>query len=372
MAAGSSPRSLQSAHTVTDFYEIDFLPVASNRSGDAITLRYRIDGRASIHVVDGGFQSTGESVVQHINRYYDNPYFIDHVVATHPDGDHAGGLRTVIESFEIGTLWLYRPWLYAEALLPYFPRFRSLDGLARRLREIYPNISALEEIALERGIFMREPRQGAMIGAFNVTSPDIGNYLYQVIESEKTPESNGLAQARARSDLFAGLAGVVNAVRTAWGVEVFSPEETSAENEMSVVQYARLCGDPILLTGDAGRLSLGHTFQYLTVNEVEVPRLTVFQIPHHGSRRNLSSEILDGLLGPRRAQPGMELTGLAVVSALIGDPDHPRKAVIRGCIHRGFKVLTTGANTVCVHNGGPARGWAIAPGAEYPPDQENA
>ena len=42
-------------------------------------------------------------------------------------------------------------------------------------------------------------------------------------------------------------------MKSLWGNEVFSEEETSAENEMSVVQYAKLCGKKILLTGDAGR-----------------------------------------------------------------------------------------------------------------------
>jgi hypothetical protein len=39
-------------------------------------------------------------------------------------------------------------------------------------------------------------------------------------------------------------------VKAAWGVETFSPEETSAENEMSVVQYALLSGKRMLLTAN--------------------------------------------------------------------------------------------------------------------------
>ena len=44
---------------MTDFFEIDFLNVESKKSGDAIPLRYSIDGATRINVTDGGFQATG-------------------------------------------------------------------------------------------------------------------------------------------------------------------------------------------------------------------------------------------------------------------------------------------------------------------------
>jgi hypothetical protein len=38
---------------VADFIELDFLGVETDRSGDAITLRYSVNGKTSVHVVDG-------------------------------------------------------------------------------------------------------------------------------------------------------------------------------------------------------------------------------------------------------------------------------------------------------------------------------
>lgn len=46
------------------------------------------------------------------------------------------------------------------------------------------------------------------------------------------------------------------------GEEVFSTGETSAENEMSVIQYANICGQRIMLTGDAGREALTEAADY--------------------------------------------------------------------------------------------------------------
>jgi hypothetical protein len=44
-------------------YEVDFLAVGEGeRSGDAIALRYGIDGDYTIHVVDGGDEAAGRAL----------------------------------------------------------------------------------------------------------------------------------------------------------------------------------------------------------------------------------------------------------------------------------------------------------------------
>lgn len=178
-----------------DFFEIDFLDVESDKSGDAITMRYEVSGRTLIHVVDGGFQDSGDSVVAHVRKYYGAPKRLDHVVATHPDGDHAGGLRKVLEEFEVGALWMLRPWLYAAELVGRFETVVSVESLRKRLKEIYPNIAALEEIALRKNIPILEPFQGASIGAFRVLAPTRARYLDLVVASENTPEAAAEAQS---------------------------------------------------------------------------------------------------------------------------------------------------------------------------------
>lgn len=172
-----------------DYFEIDFLDVGSTKSGDAIPIRYCLNDVIRIHLVDGGYQETGKTVAEKINLYYNSPHRIDSVVVTHPDGDHAGGLRTVLEEFEIGELWMLRPWLYAEHLLDRFQRFTSAENLQKRLREIYPNIAALEEIAEDKNIPILAPFQGSVVGSFSVMAPTPKRYLDLIVESERTPES---------------------------------------------------------------------------------------------------------------------------------------------------------------------------------------
>ena len=362
---------------MSDFFEIDFLDVESNKSGDAIPLRYQKDGISYVHVVDGGFQDTGQNVVDHIKKYYGNQTYIDHAVASHPDGDHAGGLRTVLETFEVGRLWMLRPWVYADEIIHRFSRYSSVENLKKRLREIYPNIAALEEIAGERDIPIYDPFQGEMIGAFCVLAPTKQRYLDLVVQSERTPESAEEARAAAAEGFTAllGRAAVkaVSLLKAAWGVEVFSPEETSAENEMSVVQYANLCEERIVLTADAGRAGLAEAADYAPYVGLALPGVDRFQVPHHGSRRNVSTEVLDRWLGPRLpAKPKSgEETFTAIISSAKKDEDHPRKAVVRACIHRGAKVITTEGTSIRTGHNAPHReGWTAVTPVEYPEEQE--
>lgn len=360
---------------MSDFFEIDFLNVESSKSGDAIALRYQLNGITTIHVVDGGFQNTGEKLAEHIKQYYGNPDCIDRVVVSHPDGDHAGGLRTVLEEFTIGELWMLRPWLYADEMIDRFTRFSSVENLKRRLRDIYPNIAAIEEIAEKNSIPIHAPFQGERIGAFTVMAPSKARYLDLVVDSERTPESIREEQERQISALlFREISSAMrNILKAVWGQEIFSSEDTTAENEMSIVQYANLCGKRVLLTADAGRSALMEAANYSPRVRLNLPGIDRFQIPHHGSRRNVSSEVLDCWLGPRlrsKTEEGKEIF-TAVVSAARDDKDHPRKAVVRACIHRGGMVVSTeGADLRTSHNAPQRQGWFAATPLSYPEEQE--
>jgi beta-lactamase superfamily II metal-dependent hydrolase len=81
-------------------YEIDFLPVGDGSSGgDAIALRYgNLHGSRSeqmIIVIDGGYSTTGQKLVEHVQQFYHAEY-VDLIISTHPDQDHIGGLEVVL------------------------------------------------------------------------------------------------------------------------------------------------------------------------------------------------------------------------------------------------------------------------------------
>ena len=362
---------------MADFFEIDFLKVDSNKSGDAIPLRHQIAGHTRIHVTDGGFQDTGDSVIEHINKYYGNPSYIDAVIVSHPDGDHAGGLRKLFDEYEIGELWMLRPWLYANELIDRFSRFTSVDNLKKRLKELYPNLVVLEELAEDNDVPIYEPFQGAFIGNFRVMAPTKSRYLDCIVESEKTPEPTKQAQEslarEVRQLLGTFVEGAIALVRSLWGEETFPADDTSAENNMSVIQYAYLCNNKILLTADAGRAAISEAADYAPYIGLTLPGIDRIQVPHHGSRHNVSTELLDRWLGQRldsKPESGEEHF-TAIVSSAKNDKDHPRKSVIRAFIHRGAKVITTEGRSIQTHCNAPNRiGWGPVEAIPYPDEQE--
>lgn len=361
---------------MADFFEIDFLDVETDSSGDAIALRYEIAGQQTVHLVDGGYQVTGPKIVEHINQYYGTNR-IDHLVVTHCDQDHTGGLAHVLETMEVGTLWMLRPWLYAEELLPRFATYNDASRLRSRLRSIYAKLVALEDVAVANGIPIRDPFQGAAIGAFTVLAPSRARYLDLIVDSDRTPESVEEAAAtdtdRRYWQLKELLKKAVNLVASVWNHELFSNEETSAENEMSVVQTAFLSGKRVVLTGDAGRGALSEAADYAPLAGLQLPGVHKIQIPHHGSRRNVSTALLDRWLGerlPAQVAAGQE-TFTAVVSSAKADEKHPRKAVVRAFMHRGARVIATESRTICSFGGEPPdRGWGSVAGEPYPTTQE--
>ncbi|MDK2972240.1 MAG: hypothetical protein PWP23_1995 [Candidatus Sumerlaeota bacterium] len=358
---------------MADFFEIDFLGVESKKSGDAIPIRYQIGGKTRIHVTDGGFQETGDKLVKHIKEYYNAPCRIDAVIVSHPDGDHAGGLRKLFDDFEIGELWMLRPWIYADELIGRFSRFTSTDNLIKRLKEIYPNLAALEALANDYGVPIFEPFQGATIGNFTVMAPTKPRYLDLVVESEKTPEAAKEAPPSPVRAIGVLAEKIINLIHATWGQETFPSDDTSAENNMSVIQYANLCGQRILLTADAGRAALDEAADYAPCVGLILPGIDRIQVPHHGSRHNVSTEILDRWLGPRlTTRPTTDETPKfwAVVSAAQADNKHPRKSVVRAFFHRGGKVITTEGMSKCFRYNEPDRGWIPADPVPYPEEEE--
>jgi beta-lactamase superfamily II metal-dependent hydrolase len=350
---------------------LDFLDVEAKSSGDAICVRYELNGQSFIHVVDGGYQSTGQTVVDFINKYYGNPERIDHVVATHNDGDHAGGLQTVLEEFDIGALWMLRPWIYAKELLPRFKRFTTVDGLEKALREAYPNLVALEDIANRRRVPIYEAFQGTNIGAFHVMTPSRSRFLDLVVSSDKTPEEKTLLEA-AHDAVVRVMKEAAAFVKAAWGDEYFPGGDTSNENEMSVVQYAYLNSKKILLTGDTGRSGLQEIIDYAPKVGLILPGIDYFQVPHHGGRHNVTTELLDKLLGERKSARGGDTAFFSAVSAAKADDDHPRKSVVRAMHHRGGYIVSTEGSNKRLSRNAPARAdYNFVETLPYPEEQED-
>ncbi len=346
-------------------YEIDFLPVGTNASsGDAIAVRYGDNSNGyTIHIVDGGYADTAPGLINHVRTEY-NSESVANVTLTHADGDHAAGLVEVMETLDIGALWMNRPWLYANDIIEHFHGNWTVDGLVCHLREKYPTLVELESIAERRNIPVCEAFQGTQIGAFTVLSPSRKRYLDLLPDFNKTPERKTTADS---SGFFGRVVEVAKAaarwIAESWTGETLSenPDPTTASNESSLVQMAVIDGRQLVLTGDVGPVGLHEAAAYAeTVYGPLAP--SFFQVPHHGSRRNVTPSSLNRWLGPIRPE-GADSVGSAYCSAARLDEDHPRKKVVNAFTRRGYKVYITKGKHIYHHQGSTRSGSPIRPEA---------
>jgi len=357
-------------------YEIDFLPVGNgDKSGDAIAVRYGTPGKYTVMVYDGGTKESGAKLVEHIKKYYKTDY-VDHVVSSHPDADHASGLSVVLEELEVGTLWLHRPWKYSNIILDYFKDNRITSAsLKARLQEKMSSAYQLEALALQKRITIKEPFQGEAIGQFYVLSPDKDWYIHELIaEFQKSPEQITAEAALSPAGSLLKLCADALQEGITWVADKLEIEHlredvsTSAENESSVILYAYIedPGDGVLLTGDAGIMALEKAAEYLETNGVSAPAHVKFvQVPHHGSRHNVSGPVLDRMLGKRGHEIPSKFEKYAFISASKNSTSHPKKVVTNAFYKRGYKPYATQGGTKHHHRGMPDRGWSSATPIEY-------
>ena len=345
-------------------FEIDFIAVGDGeRSGDAIAVRYGSPGAYRVMVVDGGNKESGEKLVEHIRTCYQTNR-VDYLVNTHPDADHASGLEVVLEQLKVGQAWVHQPWNYPDKIIHWLKDGRiTIDSLGDRLQDALYHAYRVEELSKEKGVPVFEPFQGSQIGDFYVVSPSRDWYMDIIAHFDKTPAAK---IAPPTGGLIAKAAAIAERVRTwldeRWDVEtLMDGEETSFDNESSVVLYAYLAERGILLTGDAGTQALTRAADYLESFKINIPKVLKFiQIPHHGSRHNVGPSILNRLLGPRIPQ-GTDTTKTAFVSAGATSDTHPRRVVTNAFRRRGVKVVAAKGVSVRHHrNMGSRDGWCAA------------
>ena len=331
-------------------YEVDFLPVGEG-SGDAIVIRYGDEESGYyLHVVDGGRTETAETIINHISTYYPG-YHINHMVLSHADDDHATGLVGVMEKIEVNNLWMNRPWLYADQILHHFHGNFTLQGLIDNIKERHPYLVELERLAIQQGTVIHEVFQGAQIGAFTVLAPTKDRYVNSIPDFGKTPDRYTTEAAGLRSfGLFRSLAEAAKKwLEEKWDVETLAENTvTSASNESCVVQYGVLGDKGVLLTADVGPIGLTEAGNFRAQLGWDRPKFV--QVPHHGSRHNVTPSVLDMWLGPK--QPQGTAVGIAFCSVGSNKEDYPRGQVTNAFMRRGFKVYSTRAKWISHAGGG--------------------
>jgi beta-lactamase superfamily II metal-dependent hydrolase len=328
-------------------YEVDVLAIGDSlRSGDAIMLRFtRADGSLAHVIVDAGFQSNGDNIVEHFKNAYGTD-FVDIAFLTHPDGDHIGGMGQVVRDLRVGVLALQRPLLHGGGPL------RASSA-----------VEDLVTVAEEQGTTAVEVFEGASAfdGMLRVAGPTT-DYYEELIAEQVAVEVAGSA-ARQGVALASRAAAVSMLQRAAAAVLPRLPIEIpfgdaggdNARNNSSTIIDIRFAPDRrLLLTADAGVPAINRALDALDAAGRNDRPPDIVQVPHHGSRHNCDSPTLTRLLGA----PGQEThrTGFISISREASeDPRYPSPRVANAHARRGCSVITTAGENLLMCWGVPLR-----------------
>jgi beta-lactamase superfamily II metal-dependent hydrolase len=353
--------------SVVNGFQIDFIPVDSGeKSGDAITVRIRKNGIDTIYVIDGGTKNSGAKIVDHIREYY-NATKVDYLINTHPDSDHASGLSVVMEKLDIGEIWLHQPWNITDEVIDFIKDGRiTKNSLSERLEEGLKQASILKDLANDKDIPLFEPYQGENIGDFTVLSPSKSWYRELLKTFRPMPETILKKSSKLIEFAQKGIESIYK-VFEKWDIETLPNDvSTSSENESSVVLYADLFSNTILLTGDAGVQALTRSYDYAIESlGIDLSSCVFYQMPHHGGRHNVTPALLNKIIGPILpidTSPNKH----AYVSVSKDSPDHPKRQVTNAFKRRGVDIKRTDGNTICRFYGFPQRdGWGPIPSIPF-------
>ena len=346
-------------------YEIDFLPVGNGeKCGDAIALRFgNLFGKReeqTVIIIDGGFKESGESLVAHIREYYKTDY-VDLVISTHPDADHAGGLEIFLNELNVGSMWMHQPWNHTDDIAKMFKDGRVTDNSVREsLRKSLDTTRNLERLANSKRIPIIEPFCGLKdnSGHLFVLGPKKDFY------EELLPGFRGTPEPKDDNSLlkkgFYGIKEFIEKIAERWDYETLDDNgETTAENNSSTILLLAVDNHNLLFTGDAGIPALTNALDSLYEIGFDFSTISFVQVPHHGSRRNVGPTILDRLLGQRQAEDKKLKTSFVSVSNN-GSIKHPSKKVTNAFRRRGAYVHATKGLKKYHYSNSPDRGWSAS------------
>lgn len=270
-------------------YEYEVLKVGD---ADAILIRHYINGEPFIILIDAGNASDAAIIKKHLENYYDSNY-IDLAICTHPDSDHKDGFFDLLQDddIKIERFWLTDPAQYLDA--NDIKRYRNEENATKAVRKIWqkstdPNLNLID-LALKKCTTVESVTDGVEhpILPISIVGPS-DEYYAEVVKimvanyGIKTYEDSS---KEAYDDAFKIDEDDIKSV-------IDSEEDPSPYNASSlIILYEPGDGKRLLFAGDANTTSL-----QMMLNKYKWLRNVDFlKVPHHGSRRNLNTSIIENL-----------------------------------------------------------------------------
>jgi beta-lactamase superfamily II metal-dependent hydrolase len=306
--------------------EIDMLSL-----GDADCILVSFWSGLSVHrvLIDGGNKGDAAAVREFLRGL--NITTIDDVLSTHLHDDHSGGLIELLsdETLAFGKLWCHVPHWHVDSMDKVWTALKAAgtSDEATNIRKSIETVASIFNTAKRRGIAHEEPFKGKRIGNLEVCSPTVEFYNGLIVEMTNVEKIQAEDAAQLRYDIQTTLEeamskGILGDALS--GSSLLSDPHTTPENESSVVTGTTHDGKVILFTADAGTCALTNIVSSYTVKGVYW-----MQIPHHGSRRNLTESLIETFA-----------PAIAYISAA-GNDKHPRRAIVNAFKKVGSRVYST-------------------------------
>jgi beta-lactamase superfamily II metal-dependent hydrolase len=325
-------------------YEYELL---KSGDADAIFIRHYVNETPYVVLIDAGNISDWERIKEHLNTYY-GTYIIDLAICTHPDNDHMGGFFGLLEDDDItiSEFWLIDPAHYLDE--NDLKRYLTKSGAEKAVRKIFNNPTNNQQNLIEMLLDNNVDTFTVISGykhnqiPIKVVAPTVDYYSevvkdmvtdynvnpYEPADTSKYDEAEQLSVETAKSSIDK------------------CDDDSSPYNQSSIVLlYEPEYGKKILFTGDASCASLLH----MTEDYSEIKNIELLKVPHHGSKHNLSSAIID-ILQPKTsyisAKGSRKHPSNAIVNYLSKYGDVYSTHKCNGFIHRSNNITRQNTQSV--------------------------
>jgi beta-lactamase superfamily II metal-dependent hydrolase len=307
--------------------EVDMLSIGN---ADCILVSFWNGSSVYRILIDGGRKGDAAIIRQFLRGSKIDR--IDDLLSTHHHDDHSGGLVELLsdETLNFGKVWSHVPHWHVENMDKVRAALKAAGSSSNEAANIQKSLRTSAEIynlATKRSIPHEEPFKGKKLGGLlEVCSPTVEFYEGLVVEFTDVEriKAEDAAQERyeIQTDLEEKIAKALSGA--ADSSSLLDDPHTSPENESSVVTGANYEGKVYLFASDAGTCALTNV-----MSDYKVKGLHWMQIPHHGSRRNITKTLINAL-APETAYVSAE-----------GNNKHPRRAVVNAFKDAGSSVYST-------------------------------
>lgn len=339
--------------------DVDILPASTKSSGgDSVLIRIGQfsynnprSNKQKVILIDGGYVENAERIENHLNVHY-NTDTIDLVIISHPDMDHIAGFAKLLDNgrIKVKKTFIHDPWKHAHVIFQ-----RTQDG-----RRTTNSIKGKFEDTLKKLSVVLDVCDGVNTEPFGLTN--LPEFNLKILGPSKETYRNlllqfeGMEKQHQRRTISENIYTDERHHYTDSVRHFLDAPITSAKNDTSTVILLQDSEQKplVLFTGDVGVDGLSEALAIADENKIGYQNVSLFQIPHHGSVKNLNAHLLD------KINPKM-----AYVSAPPENPDHPSAVMLNGITQQKkiptLHVMDTNGVLFRFENSPTRPGWDSTP-----------